>query len=92
MEYFIRQSISYDEQIHTFCFAFVRWFQYHPERFDCGTEGIVPEIWCASLFESLGPASFVPIQRLSGKFVAGYDKVGEENVLFVMPREKKNLI
>ena len=31
-----------------------------------------------TFFESLGPASFVPIQRLSRKFVAGYDKIGKK--------------
>ena len=29
IEYFVRQSITYDEQSHRFAFAFVRWFQYH---------------------------------------------------------------
>ena len=46
IKYFVRQSITYDEHVHSFCFAFVRWFQYHPERFHCGTEGVVPEVWC----------------------------------------------
>ncbi len=92
VEYFIRQSITYDEHVYSFCFAFVRWFQYHPERFHCGVEGVVPEVWCPSLFESLGPASFVPVQRLSRKFVAGYDNIGGENVLFVMPLERKILV
>ena len=92
IEYFVRLSITYDEQVYSFCFAFVRWFQYHPERFHCGVEGVVPEVWCPSLFESLGPASFIPVQRLSRKFVAGYDKISEENVLFVMPLERRILV
>ena len=89
IEYFVRQSITYDEQSHTFCFAFVRWFQYHPQRFHCGTDGIVPEVWCSNLFESLGPASFVPIQRLSRKFVAGYDKLALKMYYLSCPLGKR---
>ena len=61
IEYFIRQSISCDGKVYPFCFAYVCWYQYHPERFHYGkdTEGLSPQIWCANLFESLGPASFL---------------------------------
>ena len=92
IEYFIRQSIVHDDKEYSFCFAYVRWFQCHPERFYCGSSGVTPKVWCAKLFESLGPASFMPVQRLSRKFVAGYDKIGSENVVFVMPLEKKYLL
>ena len=89
---FIRQSISYDDKVYSFCFAYVRWFQHHPERFHYGNDGLVPEIWCANLFESLGPASFIPVQRISRNFIAGYDKVNDENVLFVMPVGKRIIL
>ena len=89
---FIRQSVSYGGKTYSFCFAYVRWFQYHSERFHCGNTGTTPEIWCSDLFDSLGPASFIPIQRISRKFIAGYDKVGNENVLFVMPLQNRILL
>jgi hypothetical protein len=92
IEYFIRQCISYRGNLYPFCFAYVRWFQYHPEQFHCGNDGVMPEIWCANLFESLGASSFIPVQRLGKKFVAGYEKVKEENVLFAMPLEERVLI
>lgn len=92
IECFIRQSISVGDKTYSFCFAYVRWFQYHPERFHCGNTGVTPEIWCSDLFEGLGSASFMPIQRISRKFIGGYDKVGSENVLFVMPLQKRTLL
>ncbi len=92
VESFIKQSITYHGNVYSFSFACVRWFQHHPERFHYGNSAVIPEIWCANLFESLGPASFLPVQRISRKFVAGYSKVGDENVLFVMPLEKRVLL
>ncbi|CAB4040576.1 Hypothetical predicted protein [Paramuricea clavata] len=83
---FIRHSISYNDKVYSFCFAYVRWFQ-HPERFHYGNAGnmVAPEIWCANMFECFGPASFIPVQRITRNFIAGYDKVNDETVLFVMP-------
>ena len=89
---FMRQNISFGGKVYSFCFAYVRWFQTHPERFHCENRGLAPEIWCSSLFETLGPASFLPIQRISRKFIAGHDKVENENVLFVMPLQKRFLL
>lgn len=90
--YFIRQSICYHGKIYLFFFSKVRWFQYHPERHHRGTDGVSPQVWCSNLFESLGTASFIPVQPMAGKFVAGFDKVGAENGLFVMPLERTFLV
>ena len=87
--YYIKQTVTIGEHVGTFCFARVQWFQYHPHRFHCGTSGVVPEVWCANLFDCFGASAFLPIQRISGKFLPGYDKVAGENVLFVVPLNKK---
>ena len=87
--YYIKQTVTIGEHVGTFCFARVQWFQYHPHRFHCGTSGVVPEVWCANLFDCFGASAFLPIQRISGKFLPGYDKVAGENVLFVLPLNKK---
>ena len=87
--YFIKQTVTIDERVCTFCFARVNWFQYHPERLHCGASGVTPEIWCANVFDSFGPSSFVPIQRICGKFLPGYEKLAQENVLYVLPLNKK---
>ena len=89
---FIRQNISFGGKVYSFCFAYVRWFQPHPERFYCQNPGLTPEVWCSCLYETLGPSSFLPVQRISRKFVAGFNTVKNENVLFVMPLEKRILL
>ena len=59
IEYCIHQFITHDKQVYLFCFAFACWFQYQPERFHCGVQDVVQEVWCPSLFEILGLASFI---------------------------------
>ena len=72
--YLIKQTVTVGERVCTFCLAHVNWFQYHPRRFHCGPSGAFPEVWCANVFDSFGASSFVPVQRIWGKFLAGYDK------------------
>lgn len=38
------------------------------------------EVWCANVFERVGPASFIPFQRLHTKFVAGFEFIDSEKV------------
>jgi hypothetical protein len=73
-----------------FFLARVDWFHRHPSRFLCGRGEPFPEIYCANQFESFSAASsFLPVQRIMGKFVPGYDNVSSENLMFVMPLAKK---
>lgn len=83
--HFVKQTICIGLRKYTFCFARVNWFQYNPSRFICGPSEVTPKVWCANLFDSFGPSSFLPVQRIFGKFVAGYDTLNRENVLFVLP-------
>lgn len=55
----------------------------------CGAGDQFPEVWCANQFDSFGAASFIPVQRIMGKFVPGYDNIDGEKVMFVMPLAKK---
>lgn len=87
--YFIKQTVTIGERVCTSCFARVNWFQYHPKRFHCGASGVTPELWCANVFDSFGASSFVPIQRICGEFLPGYDKLARENVLYVLPLNKR---
>ena len=89
---FIKQSITYDGNSYSFCFVYVRWFQRHPNRYHCGKDRATPQIWCSNIYESLGAASFLPVQRISRNFIACFDKVHNENVLFVLAVEKKTFL
>lgn len=69
-------------------FAFVSWFEEHPAR---NIVGDPVTVW-SKLPEQLGPASFLPVQRIHSKFVAGEGEIAGENVLFVMPLQQKVFI
>ena len=66
IRYFAKQSICFGGRTSPFCFARVSWFQRHPDQHLGGRSGVAPEIWCGSVYENIGPASFLPIQRISG--------------------------
>ena len=87
--HFVKHSVSVDGKRYAFSFARVDWYHRHPDRFLCGPEEPFPEVWCANQFDTFGAASFMPVQRILGKFVPGYDRVNDENVMFVMPLAEK---
>lgn len=68
--YFIKHAVQINGSMKARIFAVVHWFEYHPSRYLLGDP---VELWC-QLHESLGPASFLPIQRIHSKFVAAIDK------------------
>ena len=63
---------------------FINWYQNHPERFYFGKP---MKVCCKDLFEQLGPASFIPVQRICSKFVPAIDKIKGENVVCPLPRK-----
>lgn len=70
-------------------FAVVQWFEHHPFRNRLGDP---VELWCYDLYESIGPASYLPVQRIQSKFVAGKDVFNQETLLVVMPLQQKVFI
>ena len=87
VSYYVKQNVLINGEWRTLIKARVAWFQEHPERHmhQSGTT----EIWCKDIFEPLGPASFIPVQRIQRKFVGTVQKWKRENVLFVLPLERK---
>ena len=87
VSYYVKQNVFIDGEWKTLLMAGVAQFLEHPERHthQSGTT----EIWCKDLFEPLGPASFIPIQRIQCKFVGTVKKWKREYVLFVLPLERK---
>ena len=86
VSYYVKQNVFLDGEWRTLIMARVSWFQEHPDRHmhQSGTT----EIWCKDIFEPLGPASFIPVQRIQCKFVGTVQKWKRENVLFVLPLER----
>ena len=62
--------------------AFINWMQKVPYR-----QSICPgvEVWCHKLFEPEGPASFMPVQRISSKCICATVRIKNENLLAVIP-------
>ena len=70
-------------------FATVEWFKPHAS---CDALGNPTKVWCHDLFEPLGPASYLPLQRVESKFVAAIHRLHEETVLIVMPLQQKTYL
>ncbi|XP_020894762.2 uncharacterized protein LOC110233779 [Exaiptasia diaphana] len=84
VQQFIRQNVMVDGHHSTYILAEVKWYQQHPKRHKLG----VPiEVWCRD-FDCEGPANFIPLQRLYGKFVPAYQVIDHETVLVVCPMTK----
>ena len=66
IDYFVKQNIKVGNQYVTCILAAINWFQSHPDRHLIGAPA---EVWCKDLFEVEGQATFIPTQRICGKFV-----------------------
>ena len=84
--FYVKHSIVYQGSFVPHYFAVCQWFEEHPSRHLVGDP---VELWCQNIYEQLGPASFLPVQRIQSKFVAGEGEVAAETVMFVMPLQKK---
>ena len=82
VDFYMKQNVKVDGGYVSCILASVHWFQAHPAR---NSLGAPVEVWCKDLFEPEGDASFIPVQRIYGKFIPALDIVAEENVLVVCP-------
>ena len=86
VDFFMKQNVIVNGQYLSCILASVHWFQAHPSRHALGAP---VEVWCKDLFEPEGNASFIPVQRIHGKFIPALDIVEGENVLVVCPLPRK---
>ena len=86
VDFFMKQNGIVNGQYLSCILASVHWFQAHPSRHALGAP---VEVWCKDLFEPEGNASFIPVQRIHGKFIPALDIVEGENVLVVCPLPRK---
>ena len=96
IEYFMKHCVEIKHMngeltSETYLLACVSWFQRHEKR---NTLHSPMEVWCRNVFEEDGPASFLPVGRISCRFcpiegevtLAGTQK---EKVLVVNPLQQK---
>ena len=69
--------------------AKVQWLQELPFKNHFGKPY---EVWPKDLYESLGPASFIPINRISNQCVVCLTNINSENVYVVCPIKRKIFI
>ena len=86
VDFFMKQNIVVNGKYIQCVLAAVRWFQPHPARH---LLGVPVEVWCKDLFELEGEASFIPVQRIHGKFIPVFDTVERERVLVMCPLPRK---
>ena len=86
IDYFMKQNIVVNGRYVQCIMAAVSWFQPHPARH---LLGVPVEVWCKDLFEMEGEATFIPVQRIHGKFTPAFDIVERERVLVVCPLPRK---
>ena len=89
VEYFFRQKILIQNDYHILQMAKVQWLQELPFKNHFGKPY---EIWPKDLYESLGTASFIPINRISNQCVVCLTNVNSENVYVVCPIKRKIFI
>ncbi len=64
--------------------AKISWLQKHGDH-DYFRSSLA-KVWCRSLYEIHGPASYMPVQRIFGKYVGGVRMINREKVCVVIPK------
>lgn len=85
--YFLKHTVFLGNEAKTHILAFVSWFLEFEEMKEY--YGAPVEVWHHTLRCPTGPASFIPVRRISSKFVHVKDRTGGGvNVVIVLPRKR----
>lgn len=66
VHYYFTHSIMLNNVLTQHLIAYVMWYEPHPDRNKLGKP---LELWYKDMFQTTGPSSYIPIQRISNKFV-----------------------
>ena len=80
--YFMKVYFSIGATNSSIVLAHISWFSPHPDRHALGKPA---ELWCASLFESFGLKSYLPVTNITSRCAHGFRKWNDENLLVVVP-------
>ena len=85
--YFVMHNLFIDDVAHPHIFAFTEWYlpMGDVNKYKYGKN---VEVWSSDLFEPLGSASFMPIQRIKSKFLHIKFELDCKNVMAVIPRKR----
>lgn len=87
IENIILHNVLIDDKSCVHILAQVRWFA-KPNENVLKYYGKPVEAWLRDVYDVEGPSTYIPVQRIKSKFVYAYDRVGGNNVIVVMPRER----
>lgn len=82
---FLKHIIYVDKQPYEHHFALTKWYLKLDDDLRC-SYGKLVQVYRHKHFENFGPASFIPVQRIKGKFVKVETIVRGQDVIVVLPR------
>lgn len=86
VKFYLRQNVCVAGEYKPYLLAYVMWYQNHPNKDYFGQP---LQVCCKDLFEQLGPATFLPVQRIQSKFGPAFQRVNGEDVHVVYPLTRK---
>lgn len=84
VQYYMMFSIEKDGVRKDVIIAHVLWFQTHYAEH--ALKSRVCSVWCKEMYEPVRENSFIPIQRIKGRFISTYININNEAVRLVTPK------
>ena len=78
VQYYILHSATLNSETFQHLFAYVLWYQPHPDKERLGKP---LQVWYNNIYQTEGPSSFIPIQRIATSCIA----LPEDDRIIVCP-------
>ena len=75
IRYFFVHSFTLNSKLHQHLFAYVLWYEPHP---NINKYGKPLQVWHMNMYQTQGPSTFIPIQRIANHFVFYCEEHAEE--------------
>lgn len=84
IQYFLQHNLIVDNKSRVHLFAKVLWLASLPNmnRYHCGKP---VELWRQNVFDTFGPSAFIPVQRISCKYICADGMLLNECVSYICP-------
>jgi len=78
VQYYFLHSVALNSERCQHLFAYVLWFESHPEKDSLGKP---LQVWYKNVYQTNGPSCFIPVQRLATSFIA----LSEDDKMIICP-------
>lgn len=84
IQYFLQHNLIVDDESRVHLFAKVLWLASLPNmyRYHCGKP---VELWRQNVFDTFGPSAFIPVQRISCKYICADGMLLNKCVSYICP-------